>query len=186
MVKPHNKYESRVFYRNLSSPMPMAVRAEGAYIYDKSGKKYLDSSGGAAVSCLGHNPRSVISAVKKQVSELAYAHTAFFTSQPAESLATKLIAYSNNLLDRVYFVSGGSEAIETSIKLARQYFIEVNEPKRINFIGRKQSYHGNTLGALAASGNLSRRAPFNPILSSNFYHIEPCHFWRWSNKFENP
>ena len=165
---------SHVFPRDTRTPPPEAVRAEGCYLYDKDGKAYLDGSCGAAVSCLGHGDADVIAAVRKQAAEMAFAHTGFFTSKPAEELADLLIANAPGTLERVYFVSGGSEAVEAAIKLARQYFLEVGEPQRCKLISRRQSYHGNTLGALSAGGNTWRREPFAPLLV-DVSHINPCY-----------
>lgn len=153
---------------------PAATSAQGCYIYDKSGKSYLDGSGGAAVSCLGHGDPDIISAIKSQADQLSFAHTGFFTSEPAEELTELLIKHAPGDLDRVYLVSGGSEATEAAIKLARQFHIENGEPERKNLIARKQSYHGNTLGALAAGGNEWRRKQFSPLLI-NVSHISPCY-----------
>ena len=153
---------------------PAAISAQGCYIYDKSGKSYLDGSGGAAVSCLGHGDPDIISAIKSQADQLSFAHTGFFTSEPAEELTELLIKYAPGDLDRVYLVSGGSEATEAAIKLARQFHIENGEPERKHLIARKQSYHGNTLGALAAGGNEWRRKQFSPLLI-NVSHISPCY-----------
>ncbi len=166
-----------VFPRHTRAVPPLAVRAEGCYLYDAGGKAYLDGSGGAAVSCLGHGDAAVIAAIKTQLDTLAFAHTGFFTSEPAEALADLLIANAPGDLVRVYFVSGGSEAVEAAIKLARQYFLEKGEPGRHRLIARKQSYHGNTLGALAAGGNMWRREPFAPLLMDTT-HISPCYAWR--------
>jgi len=153
---------------------PAATSAQGCYIYDKSGKSYLDGPGGAAVSCLGHGDPDIISAIKSQADQLSFAHTGFFTSEPAEELTELLIKHAPGDLDRVYLVSGGSEATEAAIKLARQFHIENGEPERKNLIARKQSYHGNTLGALAAGGNEWRRKQFSPLLI-NVSHISPCY-----------
>jgi len=168
---------SHVFGRNAKGNPPVAVAGEGCYVIDADGKRYLDGSGGAAVSCLGHNNRYVKEAIKQQIDDLAYAHTGFFTSRPAEELADKLIAHAPSGLDKVYFVSGGSEAVEAAIKLARQYHVERGEPQRQHLIARRQSYHGNTLGALAAGGNLWRRQMFQPLLFET-HHIVPCYAWR--------
>lgn len=165
---------SHVFPRHCRKQPPVAVRGEGCYLYDSSGKAYLDGSGGAAVSCLGHGDTDVIAAVQKQVADLAFAHTGFLTSEPAETLADLLIANAPGNIDRVYFVSGGSEATEAAIKLARQYFVEKGEPDRRHLIARQQSYHGNTLGALAAGGNELRKRQFAPLLVE-VSHIAPCY-----------
>ena len=166
-----------VFHRHTRQAYPLAVRGDGVHIIDSDGKRYLDACGGAAVSCLGHNHPAVIQAIKDQLDKLPYAHTAFFTNEPSEALAEHLIARAPEGLERVYFVSGGSEANETAMKLARQYFVETGEPKRTKFIARWQSYHGNTLGALAAGGNRARRDMFQPLLIE-VGHIPPCFAFR--------
>lgn len=176
---------SHVFPRHTKNPPPRAVSGEGCYLWDTAGKQYLDASGGAAVSCLGHGDKKVISAVKDQLDNLAYAHTGFFTSEPAERLANMLIACAPEGIDRVYFVSGGSEAVEAAIKLARQYHLERGQPERTKLIARKQSYHGNTLGALAAGGNEWRRAQFAPLLA-DVSHIEPCYEYVHRQDGETP
>ena len=165
---------SNVFPRQITNPPIKAVSSDGCYIIDENGKQYFDGSGGAAVSCLGHGDPDVIKAVQDQTSKMAFAHTGFFSSDPAEELAELLIDNAPGELDRVYFVSGGSEAIEAAIKLARQFHIENGEPSRHHIIARKQSYHGNTLGALAAGGNKWRRNQFEPILI-DASHISPCY-----------
>ena len=172
---------SHVFHRHTRAQLPTAVRGDGAYLIDADGKRYLDASGGAAVSCLGHSHPAVIEAIREQVGRLPFAHTAFFTNEPMEALAETLVekarAIPGSRLERVYFVSGGSEAMEAAIKLARQYFVEIGQPRRCRLIARRQSYHGNTLGALAAGGNLWRRAPFEPILI-DATHVSPCYEYR--------
>src|SRR6516162_6395900 len=165
---------SRVLHRSLRETPPKAIGGEGVWLIAEDGRKVLDASGGAAVSCLGHQHPRVLEAMAKQASELAYAHTAFFSSEPAETLAEMLVGHEPGGLAYAYFVSGGSEAIEASIKLARQYFVERGEPQRRHFIARRQSYHGNTLGALAAGGNAWRREPYAPLLSSAFSHVTPA------------
>ncbi|TKC81224.1 aspartate aminotransferase family protein [Trinickia terrae] len=166
-----------VFHRAPKRTLPVAVAGDGIEIIDSTGKRYIDASGGAAVSCLGHSNQRVIDAIKRQAQQLAYAHTSFFTTQPAEDLADWLIDRAPRGLDHVYFVSGGSEAVEAALKLARQYFVEKGEPERRHFIARRQSYHGNTLGALAIGGNAWRREPFLPILIEA-HHVSPCYAYR--------
>lgn len=168
---------SHVFHRHTRQTYPTAVAGDGPYIIDSTGKRYLDASGGAAVSCLGHSATAVADAVKQQISKLAYAHTSFFTTEPMEELADYLIERAPKGLSSVYFVSGGSEAVEAALKLARQYFLEIDQPKRRHVIARRQSYHGNTLGALAAGGNQWRRAQFEPLLSK-VSHLTPCYAYR--------
>jgi adenosylmethionine-8-amino-7-oxononanoate aminotransferase len=168
---------SHVFYRHLRQTYPTAVKGDGVYVVDSEGKRYLDASGGAAVSCLGHSHPAVTQAIKDQVDKLAFAHTGFFTSEPTEALADKLIAKAPAGMDKVYFVSGGSEAVEAALKLARQYYLEIGEPERRRFVARRQSYHGNTLGALAVGGNQWRRQQFEPILI-DADHLTPCYSYR--------
>ena len=168
---------THVFYRDIRVNPPVAVRGEGVHIIDEAGKRYIDASGGAAVSILGHSDPDVRRAIVEQVESLAYAHTAFFTTRAQEGLADWLVETAPPGLDHVYFVSGGSEGMDTALKLARQYFVDIGEPQRRHFIARRQSYHGNTLGALAIGGNASRRAPYEPILIEAT-HISPCYAYR--------
>ncbi len=167
---------SHVFHRVPGNPLPTAVEGDGPYIIDNDGRRYLDASGGAAVSCLGHSHSTVIEAIEAQLKGIPFAHTSFFTSEPAEELASFLVDRSPGL-DWVYFVSGGSEAIEAALKLARQYFLERGDDRRRHFIARRQSYHGNTLGALAVGGNRWRRRPFESVLIQT-HHISPCYCYR--------
>ncbi|MCP1335372.1 aspartate aminotransferase family protein [Futiania mangrovi] len=175
---------SRVFPRHTKASVPVAVRGEGCFIVDSDGKKYLDASGGAAVSCLGHSDPEVTQAIKDQLDRIAFAHTGFFTSEPAEALADRLIDRAPGDLSRVYFVSGGSEAVEAALKLARQYFLEIGQPQRRHIVARWQSYHGNTLGALSAGGNRWRREPFEPLLVS-MSHVDPCYAYRYREPGES-
>jgi adenosylmethionine-8-amino-7-oxononanoate aminotransferase len=165
---------SRVLHRSLRETPPKAIGGEGVYLFAEDGRRVIDASGGAAVSCLGHQHPRVIAAMAKQASTLAYAHTAFFSSEPAEALAETLVGHEPGGLAYAYFVSGGSEAVEAAIKIARQYFLEAGQPKRQHFIARRQSYHGNTLGALSAGGNAWRREPYAPLLSPAFSHVTPA------------
>jgi adenosylmethionine-8-amino-7-oxononanoate aminotransferase len=168
---------SRVFHRQLHHDLPMAVSGQGISITDQSGKSYLDASGGAAVSCLGHGHPEVLAAMHAQIDRLAYAHTSFFTTEVAEELADLLVASAPAGMSHAYFVSGGSEAVEAALKMARQYFVEIGQPQRRHFIARRQSYHGNTLGALAVGGNAWRREQFKPLLI-DVTHVSPCYEYR--------
>jgi len=168
---------SHIFPRHTKANLPIASHGQGCYLFDTDGNKYLDASGGAAVSCLGHAHPTMIAALHAQLDSLTYAHTSFFTSEPAERLARRLVDQAPAGLDRVYLVSGGSEAVEAALKLARQYFTEIGQPQRRKIIARRQSYHGNTLGALAAGGNQWRRAQFDPLLIDT-HHIAPCYAYR--------
>lgn len=168
---------SHVLHRHCHTPLATVSGGEGVYLFDSTGKRYLDASGGAAVSSLGHSHAGVRAALHRQIDKVAYAHTSFFTSEPAEQLADRLVARAPGNLTQVYFVSGGSEAMEAALKMARQYFVERGEPQRKHFIARRQSYHGNTLGALAVGGNAWRRAQFAPLLI-DVEHISPCYAYR--------
>ena len=168
---------SHVFHRNARVVPPIASYGDGVYVVDTKGNRYLDASGGAAVSCLGHSHPKVTQAIKDQVDKLAFTHTGFFTSQAMEDLADRMIASAPEGFEAVYFVSGGSEAMEAALKLARQYAVEIGEPERRQFITRRQSYHGNTLGALSAGGNMWRREMFEPILLDT-QMIAPCYAYR--------
>ncbi|RZL61371.1 MAG: aspartate aminotransferase family protein [Variovorax sp.] len=176
---------THVFHRHLRQTYPVAASARGITIRDAEGRDYLDASGGAAVSCLGHGHPDVIAAMHAQIDQLAYAHTSFFTSDVAEQLADHLVGSAPAGMDHVYFVSGGSEAVEAALKMARQYFVEIGQPQRTQFIARRQSYHGNTLGALAVGGNEWRRAPFAPILVPAT-HVAPCYPYREQRADETP
>jgi adenosylmethionine-8-amino-7-oxononanoate aminotransferase len=168
---------SHVFGRDTRTTFPVAVRGEGLFLYDACGKRYLDASGGAAVSCLGHGHPAVGEAIKRQVDRLGYAHTGYFTNEPQALLADELIAHAPRGLTRVFFVTGGSEATEAALKLARQYHVERGRPERRHFISRKFSYHGNTLGALSVSGHHARRETYLPLLG-DVSHISACFPYR--------
>jgi len=168
---------THILHRQLRGALPLAVGGRGIRIIDDAGREYLDASGGAAVSCLGHGHPDVVRAMHAQIDRLAYAHTRYFSTPVAEELADLLIAHAPAGMSRVYLVSGGSEAIEAALKLARQYFVEIGQPQRRHFIARRQSYHGNTLGALAVGGNEWRRRPFAPLLI-DVTHVSPCYEYR--------
>ncbi len=168
---------SHVFGRDTRTTFPVAVRGEGSFLYDAGGKRYLDASGGAAVSCLGHGHPAVREAIKRQVDRLGYAHTGYFTNEPQELLADELTANAPRGLTRAFFVTGGSEATEAAMKLARQYHVECGRPDRRHFISRKFSYHGNTLGALSVSGHRARRETYLPLLG-DVTHISACFAYR--------
>lgn len=176
---------SKVFHRQLRTDLPVAVRGSGVQLFDANGKSYIDASGGAAVSCLGHGHPDVLAAMHAQIDSLAYAHTSFFTTEVAEELAAMMIESAPKGMSNVYFVSGGSEAMEAALKMARQYFVEIGQPERSHFIARKQSYHGNTLGALAVGGNEWRRAQFRPLLI-DVAHVSPCYEYRDRAADETP
>lgn len=173
MPAPH----TRILHRHAHADLPIAVGGDGPYVIDSLGNRYLDASGGAAVSCLGYSDPEITAAIQEQAGDLAYAHSSFFTNTPMEQLGDLMVAGAPTGLDRVYLVSGGSEAVEAALKMARQYFVEIGQPARRHFIARRQSYHGNTLGALAVGGNEPRREPFRPVLAES-HHVSPCFAYR--------
>ena len=169
-------HTTSLFSRNLRKPYPVAVRGQGCWIVDASGRRYLDASGQAAVVSIGHGIAEIGRAMAEQSSKIAFAHTTQFVSEPAEKLAARVLAIAPASFrngGRVYFTSGGSEATETAIKLARQYFLETKQPLRYRVVSRKQSYHGSTLGAMSVSGNVGRRAPYAPMIPE-WGHVAPC------------
>lgn len=175
---------THILHRTIGGSLPIAASGQGIEIVDTTGKRYLDASGGAAVSCLGHRHPAVTAALHAQLDKLAYAHTSFFTTEVAEQLADTLVADAPRGIGHVYLVSGGSEAVEAALKMARQYFAERGETQRHHIIARRQSYHGNTLGALATGGNEWRRAPFSPLLIET-HHIDPCFAYRFHQPGES-
>ena len=171
---------SALFPRNFRKDLPIAVRGEGSWIFTGNGRRLLDASGQAAVVSIGHGVAEIGRAMAEQASQIAFAHTTQFHSDSAEKLAERLLALAPpNFRDggRVYFTSGGSEATETAIKLARQYWLERSDSKRFRIVSRRQSYHGSTLGAMSVSGNVGRRAPYQPLLAE-WGHIAPCFCYR--------
>jgi adenosylmethionine-8-amino-7-oxononanoate aminotransferase len=175
---------TRILPRQIGIDLPVAVGGKGIELFDGQGRAYIDASGGAAVSCLGHGHPDVNAALHAQIDQLAYTHSSFFTTDVAERLADKLIEDAPEGLSHVYFVSGGSEAIEASLKMARQYFVEKGESKRTKIIARRQSYHGNTLGALATGGNEMRRIQYRPLLIETS-HVDPCFAYRFKEPGES-
>ncbi|MGI3169064.1 aspartate aminotransferase family protein [Pseudooceanicola sp. C21-150M6] len=176
---------TKLLHRKIGQDLPRAVTGQGVTITDDAGRSYIDGSGGAAVSCLGHGDPEVLDAMKSQMDRIAYAHTSFFTTDVAESLAERLTSLAPDPLNHFYMVSGGSEATEAALKMARQYFVEIGQPQRRHIIARRQSYHGNTLGALATGGNAARRAQFQPLLAET-HHIAPCYAYRDMRPDESP
>jgi adenosylmethionine-8-amino-7-oxononanoate aminotransferase len=174
---------TRLLHRQIHHAYPRVVGGEGIHLIDAAGRRYIDASGGAAVSCLGHQHPAVLAALHAQLDQVAYAHTSFFTTDVAEALGEELLAHAPSGMSHVYLVSGGSEAVEAALKMARQYFVERGEHQRRYFISRRQSYHGNTLGALGVGGNAWRRAQFAPILVENHY-IDPCYEYRYRHPHE--
>ncbi|WP_028968874.1 aspartate aminotransferase family protein [Sphingomonas sp. URHD0057] len=174
-----------VFHRSTGSRPPLAAGGDGIFLIDADGRRYVDACGGAAVSCLGHRHLAVVAAIAEQAAQLEYAHTGFFTTDAAEELATSIAEMCPGALDRVWFTGSGSEAIEAALKLARQYHLERGETARSRVIARHLSYHGNTLGALAAGGSAWRRAPYQPLLI-DVSLVAPCFEYRFAEPGESP
>ncbi|WP_127520051.1 aspartate aminotransferase family protein [Mesorhizobium sp. Z1-4] len=178
---------SFVLHRKFDDSLPTMVRGEGNYLIDSNGKRYFDACGGAAVSCLGHSENRVRDAIISQLGKAAFAHTGFFTNEPTERLAERLIkaAPPGTGNGRAMFLGSGSEAMEAALKLARQYHLERGQPSRGRTISRRSSYHGNTLGALSVGGHAGRRAPYAPLLT-DCDHIDPCYDYRfrWEGETE--
>jgi adenosylmethionine-8-amino-7-oxononanoate aminotransferase len=175
---------NHVFGRFTNLELPTVVRGEGLYLFDAQGKRYLDACGGAAVSCLGHGDRRVTEAIRAQLERVAYASTVFFTNEPSEALADELVRDAPAGLTRVFFGSGGSEQVEGTLKLARQYFLAKGEPRRTRFVSRWQSFHGNSLGTLGVTGHLKRREPYLPLIV-DAEHISPCYAYRGRREGES-
>jgi adenosylmethionine-8-amino-7-oxononanoate aminotransferase len=167
---------SSIFPRNFRKDYPIAVRGEGCWIISADRRRFLDAAGQAAVVNIGHGVAEIGRAMAEQSSQIAFAHTSQFHSAPAEKLAARLLQLAPSNFHnggRVYFTSGGSEAAETAIKLARQYHLESGQRQRYGVVSRRQSYHGSTLGAMSVSGNVARRAPSEPLLSE-WGHVSEC------------
>ena len=176
---------SRLLHRSLAADPPLATHGQGMYLYAQDGRSILDGSGGAAVACLGHGDARVNAAITAQLAQVAYVHTALFSNAAAEQLADTILDGAPGGLTHAFFVSSGSEAMEAALKLARQYFLEIGQPERTRVIARRLSYHGTSLGALAAGGNIARRAPFLPLLSPAFSHVAPCFAYRFQDAGES-
>src|SRR5436190_14188250 len=174
-----------VFHRSTEARPPVAVRGQGIFLIDAQGRRYIDACGGAAVSCLGHGHAEIVAALADQAAQLEYVHTGFFTTDAAEQLAALIAEMSPGRLDRVWYTGSGSEAVEAALKLARQYHLERGDPGRSRVIARRLSYHGNTLGALAAGGSAWRRAPYEPLLI-DVALVDPCFEYRFADPGEMP
>ena len=176
---------TNLFNRELNNEMPVAVSGKGVHIKDSTGKVYIDACGGAAVSTFGYSNSKIRTSIIKQTRKLSYVHSGFFNTDVSEELAKILSENLPEPLNWTYIVSGGSEAVEASIKLATQYHASKGHTDKIEIISRHQSYHGSTLGALAAGENIPRRKPYEPLLSNHIQHIAPCHFWRWGGDYSD-
>ncbi|HFC04123.1 MAG TPA: aspartate aminotransferase family protein [Rhizobiales bacterium] len=180
-----NTNASRVFYRTLATDFPMATGAAGVYLTDSTGKQYLDASGGAAVCPVGHGNKRVIEAVKAQLDRMAFAHTSFFTNDPAEQLAAILSDKAPGGVWRTYFVSGGSEANEAALKMARQIQFERGDVERSHFISRHMAYHGSTIATMAIGTIRASSELYKPLLPGNVEKIMPCFPFRWQKDGES-
>jgi adenosylmethionine-8-amino-7-oxononanoate aminotransferase len=166
--------------RNLNKDYLRIIGGKGNILYTSDGRKVFDASTGAAVSCLGHGNDRVTKAIITELYKgTPYVASTFWTSDVVEDLCKELIIGTDGMMEKCYLTGSGSEAIESALKMARQYFYEANKKTpRINFIARGHSYHGNTLGSLSISGHKLRRLPYEPLLMSNVYHISPCYPYR--------
>ncbi|KAJ5162088.1 hypothetical protein N7492_007480 [Penicillium capsulatum] len=171
---------SALLHRNTHFIPKKVVGGKGSYLFLEDGSKFLDSTGGAAVSCLGHGHEQITQAIKDQMDQVSYCHSAFFGTEVSEELARFLVDSTGGKLSKLYVVSSGSEAVEAAVKLARHYFLELPtpQPQRTRFIARSSSYHGVTLGALGVGGHVLRRQPFEPLLAKNTSHVSPCYAYR--------
>ena len=176
---------THILHRQTKTPMPVIASGEGVYLTDSQGKQYLEGSGGAAVSCLGYGNKRVIKAIKDQLDKIAFAHTGFFSSEPAEQLADWLCERAPGDIGQVAFFSGGSEAVEAALKISRQALIERGEEKRTHVIARRQSFHGSTLGAMSVGYHVERRKPFLDMLAQNTSHISPAYAYRHQRSDES-
>ncbi|CAF3600520.1 unnamed protein product [Rotaria sp. Silwood1] len=167
-----NTVSSNVFHRRLDVEPLYAIRAEGNYIYTKDGRKILDGGVGSGVTTIGYGHKRVTEGIVDQLQTVNYVQCTTFTSKAAEELADELVKESG--MKRALLVNSGSEAVESAIKLVRQYHLENKQPQRVNFIARRQNYHGNSLGALGLSSHKLRRDPFLPLFSPHFHHVSPC------------
>ncbi|CAK5274179.1 unnamed protein product, partial [Mycena citricolor] len=165
---------------------PIAVSGSGPYIELDDGRTLLDAVGGAAVACLGSGHPAVNKALKEQVERISYVYNMQLSNQPAEDLAKFLIETSNGAFELVGYASGGTEAMEGVIKLSRQYFVEIGQPKRTNYIARQLSYHGNSVGTLSLAYHPVRRAPYAGILDTeHFHHVSPAYAKRFMKAGES-
>lgn len=168
---------THLLQRDIAAEIPTVVRGEGIYLYDDTGKRYIDATSGPAVACLGHGDPEIEHAIAEQLGQVAYVTNQFFTTEAAETLADVLVEGAPEGIAAAWIVCGGSEAIESALKIARQYFVEIGEPDRRRFIARRQSFHGSTLAALSVGGHAQRRATYAPILFEGA-HVSPCYAYR--------
>lgn len=170
---------------DLRKQYPTVETGEGIYVYDAKGKKYIDGCGGAIVVSIGHGQKRIVEAMVRQAEKIAFVHRILFTSEPTRRLAKRISVMAPGDLNKVFFTSSGSEANETAIKIARKFHLDSGEGSKYKIIARWQSYHGNTLGALSASGHSGRRREYDPYLHSTA-HISPCYCYRCPFRKEYP
>jgi adenosylmethionine-8-amino-7-oxononanoate aminotransferase len=162
---------SKILHRVIGDTMPAIVSGSGLYLHDVDGRVFVDATGGAAVACLGHAHPKVLEAMQAQMQAVSYVHSGSFTTPIVETLGQVLAENAPDPINHTYLVSGGSEAVESALKLARQYHVEAGAQGQHHFIARHQSYHGNTFGALSASGHPARRRIYEPMLLP-FHHVD--------------
>ncbi|KAF2204908.1 aminotransferase [Delitschia confertaspora ATCC 74209] len=173
-----NATATAILHRRIPNEPPKCVASSGNYLGLVDGRQILDATGGAAVAAIGHGNARVKAAMMRQMDEVSYVHTSFFTTTASEELGRMLIDSTKGQMARAVIYSSGSEAMEASMKLARQYFLELSQPDRTKFIARKESYHGTTIGALSMGGHLARRKFFEPLLLGNITHVSACNEYR--------
>jgi adenosylmethionine-8-amino-7-oxononanoate aminotransferase len=176
---------SKILHRVIGDTMPAIVSGSGLYLHDVDGRVFVDATGGAAVACLGHAHPKVLEAMQAQMQAVSYVHSGSFTTPIVETLGQVLAENAPDPINHTYLVSGGSEAVESALKLARQYHVEAGAQGQHHFIARHQSYHGNTFGALSASGHPARRRIYEPMLLP-FHHVDPCYYYRHATAGETP
>lgn len=179
------KLGTHLLHRSLAVPPSMVESAQGVELRLSEGRTIIDGCAGAAVSIIGHGNEEVHAAMMQQASKAGYVHTQAYTTAAAEELADFLLQGNPHRLDKVFFVGSGSEAVESALKLARQYHFESGELERVHILSRRQSYHGSTLGAMSVSHHLARRAPFEAICYPHVSHLTPPYGYRYRRQDES-
>ena len=174
-----------LLHRSLTHEPDTVTHASGIHLTLSSGRTIIDACGGAAVSCIGHNNEEVLDATMQQMRNVSYVHTGAYTTTSALDLASAILSGNAHGLSKAFFVSSGSEAMDAAMKLARQYFYESGRVERRNFVARKQSYHGATIGAMSLSSNLPRKVPYEPLLLKNVSHVSPAYAYQYCRAEES-
>ncbi|KAK1142419.1 hypothetical protein N8T08_007971 [Aspergillus melleus] len=180
----HKTQEPHLLHRSLIEEPSLVEKANGVELYLSNGQTVIDACAGAAVAAIGHGDEEVHQAIINQLAKVSYVHTQSYTTAAAEELANFILEGSPYGLEKAFFVGSGSEAVESALKLARQYFYEKGESQRIHFVARKQSYHGNTLAAMSISGNLARKVPYQGFAYPHVSHVSPAYAYRYKGDTE--